>query len=102
MTTLSEREVKAVRKAVRCDGCGRFIVVGEPASRWAGIFDGDFVSTAYHPDCRQAEIALNERHDTWDEDWQPITSIEPEDHAWLLAEFPAVAARLGIAVAAVP
>ena len=102
MTVFSERAVKAVRKPVHCDGCCRVIAVGQPATRWTGLSDGEFASVAYHPDCRQAEIALNERHDTWDEDWQPITSIEPEDHAWLLAEFPAVAARLGIAVAAVP
>jgi hypothetical protein len=102
MTTFSERDVKAIRKAVPCDGCGKVVPVGAPATRWAGLCDGEFASVAYHPDCRQAEIALNERCGTWGDEWQPIASIEPEDRNWLLTEFPAVAERLGIKVAGVP
>lgn len=101
MTVFSERAVKAIRKAVRCDGCGRVIAVGQPATRWTGLSDGEFASVAYHPDCRRAEIALNKMHGTWGEEWQRIGDVDSEDDYWLLTMFPAVAERLGIKVAGV-
>jgi len=92
-----EWTVKAVRRHARCDGCGQQIEVGQPAHRWAGMTDGDFASIAWHPECRAAEIMLNDlsgiRHG---DDWMRLDDRDPEDDAWLRAEHPIVADRLGI------
>jgi len=95
----TETNVKAVRKRHVCDGCGRHIEIGEPAIRWAGTTDGDFGTAIYHPDCRAAEVALN--NDILGfrsgDDWCPLSDLEHEDRPWLLEAHPTVAARMGIA-----
>lgn len=96
MTFLSEKTVKAVRKQVRCDACGQHIEIGQPAQRWAGVEDGQFHTLVYHPECREAEIALNALHGTFSAEWMGLYDAEPDDHPWLLAEHPVVAARKGI------
>jgi hypothetical protein len=92
-----EYPVKAVRKRHRCECCRSFIEIGEPATRWAGMSDGDFYSVIMHPDCRAAEVELNDLKD-WrsGDDWWPLHEAEPDDHQWLLEEYPIVSARLGI------
>lgn len=101
MSFVNERAVKAVRKAAQCCACLKQVEVGEPAIRWAGVSDGDFSSVIYHPDCREAEIALNKLHGTlWDE-WIAIWDLDWEDHRWLLETYPAVAERKGITLAEV-
>ena len=93
----TETKVGAVRKAKRCDACGKMVEVGQPAIKWAGTTDGDFGTLAYHVDCRAAEIALNKLHDTWsNEDWIGLWDFDWEDADWLLADYPEVAARKGI------
>ena len=103
MTFFSEREVKSVRKRVQCCACLKHIEVGESATRWTGLDDGnEFMSIAYHPDCRVAEIALNRLHSTWDPDeWMGLDDLEADDHRWLLEEHPSVAARKGITLEAI-
>lgn len=98
MSFVNEREIKAIRKPRRCDGCSVKIEAGESAIGWAGTVDGDFITATYHPDCRKAEIALNSLHGNgWADDWMSLcTDLEWEDHPWLLEEYPAVAARMGI------
>lgn len=94
----NERTIKSVRKARPCLGCGRRIEVGETALGCAGHYDGDFWSGAYHHDCRSAEIGLNRLHDVrGGDEWMNLgDDMEWEDWPWLVEDFPAVAARMGI------
>lgn len=97
MSFVSEITVKAVRKAHRCDACCTPVEIGQPMIRCAGMTDGDFWSLKYHPECREAELALNKLHDTWsNSDWIGLWDFDWEDAEWLLAEHPVVAARKGI------
>lgn len=50
----SERQVKAARKAHRCEECGRTIAVGEPYRYAVGRYDG-YVGDYHH--CRHCEAA---------------------------------------------
>jgi hypothetical protein len=97
MSFVSVTHVKAVRKRKACDGCGQYIEVGSPATRWAGLTDGDFGTAIYHPDCRLAEVALNDKNECRADEWWPLSELYEEDRPWLLEAFPAVAARMGIA-----
>ncbi|RVT93739.1 hypothetical protein [Sphingomonas crocodyli] len=102
MSFATESNIKAVRKARRCFGCSVTIEVGEPAVSSVGMSDGDFYANTYHPDCREAEIALNRLRETgWVDDWSCLYDIEWEDWRWLVEEWPAVAARKGITLAKV-
>lgn len=93
----AETAVKAVRKRHVCNGCGKHVEIGSAATRWAGTTDGDFATAIYHPDCRAAEIAMN--NDVlgfqYGDEWRPLFDIESEDLPWLIDSYPAVAARLG-------
>lgn len=51
MEFFNTREVKAVRKARPCDECGHMIEVGQAATDYAQMFEGDFYSGSTHPDC---------------------------------------------------
>lgn len=54
----SEKTITA-RKPHRCSACLQPINAGEKYLRDAGVSDGDFWSSAYHPDCREWEIKVN-------------------------------------------
>lgn len=89
MGFLSEKPIKAVRKRHICDGCVKWLEVGEPAVNWCGVVDGEFHSAHYHPDCREAEVALNHLHDWgWNDDWMRLCEADSEDRPWLHAEWP--------------
>lgn len=89
MSFVNERAVSAIRKAGLCDGCSTSVTVGSQAVRWAGLTpDGDFNTALYHPECRNAEVALNRLHDTDADEWIGLGEIEREDHAWLTEEHP--------------
>lgn len=97
MSFSSEMRTKAVRKQHRCDACPAPIEIGQPMIKWAGTTDGDFGILKYHPECREAEIALNKLHDTWSNDeWIGLWDFDWEDAEWLIEEFPIVAARKGV------
>jgi hypothetical protein len=49
-TTLRDTTPKA-RKRYRCTGCWEFIEAGEKHRHQVGIFDGDFNSNRWHPEC---------------------------------------------------
>lgn len=53
-TYLDSRDVKKVRKARACIWCGDTIEVGQPAHNVTGIYEGEFDSQYYHPECRTA------------------------------------------------
>ena len=93
----NNRSIKAARADHRCEACGGVIPVGGPAKYFAGKYDGIFYDCYYHVECRAAEIALNDCHDTYGDDWIALSMIrdEPEDVVWLIAEHPLVAARMG-------
>ena len=96
MSFSNVRSIKSVRKARPCR-CGQMIEAGQPAVEWVGVTEGEFAAIAYHPECRQAERALNKLHDVqWWDDWSGIEDVESEDWEWLLTEHPLVAARLNI------
>jgi hypothetical protein len=48
------------RKRHRCIWCGQFIEAGDRYERTASIYDGEFQSDAWHPECRAA--MLDEMH----------------------------------------
>lgn len=43
-----------VRKRHRCVWCGEYIEVGEPAQYRVYVYDDNFCSDHYHPDCWEA------------------------------------------------
>lgn len=97
MSFTVERPIKAVRKARPCCGCRQQVEVGQKAIRWVGADGGDFGSVIYHPECRKAEIALNDLQDyRLGDDWTQLRDMERDDWPWLLKKHPAVAARFGI------
>jgi hypothetical protein len=96
MTFMRENTVKAVRKPAHCWSCAGMIEVGQPAVRYAGISDGEFVAAAYHVECRTAEVAFNELRGTYGDEWGGLDEMEREDHEWLIAEHPIAAAHMGI------
>lgn len=100
MSFYRETVVAAVRKPRSCYGCCRQIETGEPAVNCAGKYDGEFWSATYHDDCRKAEIALNDLHDTYPDEWMNLgADMEWEDWPWLIEKFPDVAARMNITTA---
>lgn len=97
MSFYREQPVKSVRKARQCVGCGKTITVGSPALECAGTGPDGFWSGTYHDDCRKAECAFNDLKDyRYGDEWYPLYEIEFDDWEWLIAEFPAVAERMGI------
>jgi hypothetical protein len=93
-----ERRIKGARKRHLCIACGTWIEARSPAMYFAQKCDGEFDTGYYHLDCRDAEVALNHRLDTWGEDWTPLDNIRDgedgeDDWRWLVDTFPTVAAR---------
>ena len=91
-----ESYVKSTRKERRCGSCRYSIPIGSPALRISGVWEGEFYSQVIHPICRQAEIALNKLHGCYGDEWISLRDMESDDLPWLLAEFPEIAARMGI------
>lgn len=101
MSFANETTIRATRKDHRCDACNKTIPTGSAAVRWSGVSDGEFMTADYHSDCREAEIHLNGLYGCQGDEWIGLRDREREDHAWLLTDFPEVAARLGIVTGAV-
>ena len=51
MSFTSLREIKACRKPHQCHWCGEQVAKGQPAVYVAGLWDGDFGSSYWHPEC---------------------------------------------------
>ena len=68
MTTLASYELKA-RKKHKCSSCLTYINPGETYLREAYANDGSVFDAAYHPECRDWEVYLNDinniRYDEW-------------------------------------
>ena len=72
MSFHSETHVKKTRKARRCDWCSEGIEKGDPSVSTSGIFDGDFYSARYHPECAAAITRYYTANNCWGEempDW---------------------------------
>lgn len=96
MDFYQEGTISSVRKARPCGVCNITINAGEPATKFAGRIDGDFVAETFHPDCREAEVAFN--RETLDGEWYSLRydRCSQGDDTWIVKDFPAVAQRLGI------
>jgi hypothetical protein len=94
---MRDQRVACTRKEHRCDTCEQVIPIGSPAVHWVGVQEGHLQRASHHEDCREAEVAFNREYGLSGDDWASIAfDREPEDDAWLLKSFPAVAERLGI------
>lgn len=93
----SPRQIKACRKSHRCEQCGREIDAGQPAFRFAYVYEGEFGSYHVHPECQIAASQYAKRNDLWDEDWPWFQHMETEysDRQWMRETHPVVAERLG-------
>lgn len=103
----ASRDIKRTRKVHTCESCERQIDVGSPAKYYAGKAEGDFYSAHYHPDCRAAEVRLNDEMEfgydefcqlwhLWDERADPdfADGIEGGVEGALAKTWPDVLARL--------
>src|SRR5271170_3885703 len=89
-------EIRSARKEYRCDQCVKAISPSAKYRRVRGVCEGyPFVWRA-HEYC---DIVAREIHHDgnllWDETVVLTDDVQPEDHEWIRAEYPAVAARLG-------
>lgn len=96
MSFINEKPIKAVRKRHICEACRKYIEIGEPAVNWAGMVDGDFCSSHYHPECREAEVRLNQDVLDWRDcdDWVLLCDAEPENFRWLKTNHPVAYRRM--------
>ena len=88
------------RKKYRCEHCQTAI---EPHTRYykqSGVLEGEFYTFRAHEDCEQAAHDIwGHAGSMWDEGIVLIAEYEAEPNetaAFLLAEYPDVAERLGI------
>ena len=54
MSFESKSIVKNPVKQKRCYWCGEWCEIGQPRVNTAGVWDGDFYSNQYHPECNDA------------------------------------------------
>ena len=50
------RNVKACKKPHRCFWCAEKVKAGESSVRYSGVYEGDFSSFHFHPECWEASI----------------------------------------------
>lgn len=86
------------RKDRICEQCRKTIPAGEDHSKFAGKFEGEFMTYSEHLTCRDAWIAhANHIGREDDGDGMPFFSDDEDlDRDYLAAEWPDVAARMGI------
>jgi hypothetical protein len=54
MSFTHTRHVKRTRTDRKCDWCWEPINAGDPSVVCSGIFEGDFFTSRYHPECNDA------------------------------------------------
>ena len=54
MSFQSERDVKHNRKRKRCYWCFEWLEVGQPCVVHSGVWDGEFYTSRFHPECSAA------------------------------------------------
>jgi len=65
MSFHTSRHVKNTRKIKRCDWCRELIQKGEPSIISSGVFEGNFYSVRYHPECYDAVDRWIEVNRAW-------------------------------------
>lgn len=100
MSDFTNFRIVRAAKQHRCDQCGKQIEAGEKHQYAAAVIDGDFGAYREHFECRDAWIALNfDVRPGCPSEGTPFLvdddEVEPDEKAWMLEEFPSVAARLG-------
>lgn len=94
---------QAARKRHICDHCAQPIAPGQQYMRVRGIWEGTPGVFRAHDDCHEASRTWRDHHDAmWYEACLLCSDVEPEDHQWIVAEYPEVAERLNIAAWARP
>lgn len=78
MTFYSE-QTRTARKAHVCQSCSKRIEPGETYLRGAGVWEGDFWSAAFHPDCRAWEVKLCHEGDLLSDEWMSLAEWVAED-----------------------
>lgn len=59
MSFVGMTHIKACRKQHWCHWCGERIEIGRPAVKIAGVWNGDFGSAYWHPECDAAFRSLD-------------------------------------------
>lgn len=67
MDFFNKTKIKKTRKARWCDWCGEKIQKGDPSVCTAGIFEGDFFTGRYHPECDAAVERYYDENDCYGE-----------------------------------
>jgi len=95
--TLSD-ETRTARKQYLCDQCLQPVVPGQKYRRLRGIWEGTPSIFRSHAECEDAAAQMRDYHDLLPDEGVPLlhTDTQPEDHEWIVDEFPVVASRLGI------
>lgn len=62
------RQVKSCAKPHRCFWCGEKIEKLQPATRYAGVYDGDFSCLYFHIECWEASIQWQKENGPHDEE----------------------------------
>ena len=68
MSFYNETHVKRTRRTRRCDWCGELIQKGDPSVSTSGIFEGDFYTGRYHPECNAAAYRYYKTNNCWGEE----------------------------------
>jgi len=85
----NEKAVKRTRRTRRCDWCGELIQMGDPSVVTAGVYEGDFCTGRYHPECSAAITRYYTVNKCWGEEMPERHSMnrggieeksEPENH----------------------
>lgn len=67
-STFRVRKVKKSQRYHKCTWCGEAIPAGSNAVSTAGVFDGDFFHSYFHPECNDASYRLKGDDD---DGWYP-------------------------------
>jgi hypothetical protein len=62
---IGKRDVKACRKKFRCLWCGETIGIGDSCTVVSQMFDGEFQSNRYHPECDDAVDETSKMVNGW-------------------------------------
>jgi len=68
MSFHNETNVTKTRRTRSCDWCCEPIEKGNRSVATSGVFEGDFFSGRYHPECHSAITRYYEKHRCWGEE----------------------------------
>jgi len=59
MSFYTEKRVKMTRKEQRCRWCSEMVLKGDPSIVGSGVWEGDFSSSRFHPECSPNTIGFS-------------------------------------------